>query len=436
MRGLSWLTGRRRGGEPEASLAAELLAHFPGAALWLDADGVIREAAPGLAACLGHAPEAVVGRRLTVLDEAPLDGELARGLARVAAHGTPWRGLVRCRHAEGHGRYLDVLIRPARPERGRPRLLAVMQDVDPLVAPARQDARRLRVLEDSLGRLPGAVFRLRQDARGRLRFDHLAGEVAALCDLDAEALVAAPRRLLTGAFEADREALSASLARSAVALAPWHEAFRWGAGERWLEVRARAWRDAEGETVWDGWLEDITERKRDEARLRRLITTDTLTGLLNRRGFMASGRAVLAHAARFRRPVAVTMLDLDHFKALNDAHGHAAGDIALQEFARLCRDCLRPYDLIARVGGEEFAAMLADGDAEEARQVFERLRRTVAEAEIVLGGETLHVTVSLGLAFVPPGGDLDEGLTRADRALYRAKQSGRNRLVGPAAAGE
>ncbi|XKE44476.1 diguanylate cyclase [Halomonas organivorans] len=424
---------RRRRVPRDVSLSEALLEHFPGAALLADADGVVLRLSPGAEAHLGHAASDLVGKRLTGLDEDPLRGELARGMTACLAQGRPWRGPVRCRRADGDLRYQDVVIRPLAGGEGPPRLLVVLHDVDDLVAPARDDRERLAELEASIARLPGVVFRLRQTPRGELGFDYLSDGIRELCGLTPEALRASPEALFARMPDEDRRALSATLARSAVGLMPWEQAVRLTLpqGERWLEMRARVRRGKQGVTLWDGWLQDITQRKEEEARTRALVTTDMLTGLLNRRGFFANGRAVMAYAARHHHRVAVAMLDLDHFKALNDTYGHAAGDIALQCFARTCRDCLRPYDLIARLGGEEFAIMLADGDPEEAWRVFERLRRRVAEAELALGGETLHITVSLGLAFLEPDGDLNEVLGRADRALYRAKREGRNRVVGP-----
>ncbi len=430
MWGMAWIPNRwhRRCVAGDDALAPALRDHFPGIALVVDAQGVVREAGAGDEA------RVLLGRRLHVLDEDPLGGELVRGLAGAVARRGAWGATVRCRLVGGR-RYQRVDICPL-PEASAPRWLVTLVDVDDLLVPARDEHARLTVLEEMLGRLPGAVFRLRQTSRGAWRFDYLSEGVEALCGLSAEALQASPERWLQRVAEADREAVAAELARSAVGLLPWRQTFRLAADaagerERWLEARAEVRRVADGDTLWEGWWLDATARKQTEAHTQALVTTDMLTGVLNRRGFRANGLAVLAHAERHGRPVMVAMLDLDHFKVLNDTYGHAAGDIALQTFARLCRECLRPYDLIGRVGGEEFAVMLSDGDPGEAVDIFERLRQTVADTELMLGEDCLHITVSLGVARVEPGGDLDEALTRADQALYRAKQAGRNRVMGP-----
>lgn len=176
-------------------------------------------------------------------------------------------------------------------------------------------------------------------------------------------------------------------------------------------------------------LLDISARKREEQRIQKLISTDMLTGVLNRRAFFDYGEAVRALAARHGRAVPIAMLDIDHFKRLNDTYGHAAGDLALKAFAATSRDCLRSYDLFARIGGEEFAVMLVDTSPVEARIVLERLRAAVEAIRLDVQGEILGVTVSLGLAVMPPQGSLELALSRADEALYRAKHEGRNRLV-------
>ncbi|WP_185827543.1 sensor domain-containing diguanylate cyclase [Halomonas nitroreducens] len=435
---MSWIPDkwRRRRTPPGASLPERLYAHFPGAVMLLDAHGVVLDANPSVAQATGHAPASLVGQRVTILDEQPLRGPVSRALAECVQQRSAWRGLLHCRHADGHRLYLDTLVQPlVEGPHDTLRLLLIQHDVGPLLEPAIADRARLGRLEAVVAGLPGVVFQLHQAPRGALSFGYLSEGLSALCGLTPDAVMASPSRLLDRLVGDDREALSNALAQSSVSLEPLQLAFRIEVadGVRWLEATASARRESKGGTLWEGWLQDVTRRKEAERRTEHLISTDMLTGLLNRRAFFANGEAVLAHAARHGRRVPVAMVDLDHFKVLNDTHGHAAGDVALQRFATICRDSLRPYDLIGRVGGEEFALMLVDSEPEEACSVLERLRQAVADSELVLGGETLHFTVSLGMAFLAPGGDLGEALSRADRALYRAKRAGRNRIVGPEA---
>ncbi|MDN3556576.1 sensor domain-containing diguanylate cyclase [Halomonas maura] len=425
---------RRRRSPPATSLPERLYAHFPGAVMLLDAHGVILEVNPSVVPVTGHAAASLVGRRVTLLDEQPLRGPLSRALADCVQQRQPWRGLLHCRHADGRRLHLDTLIQPlAEGSHDTSRLLLIQHDVGTHLEPAIADRARLDRLEAVVTGLPGVVFQLHQAPRGALSFGYLSEGLTALCGLAPDAVKASPERLLDRLVGDDRQALTNALAQSSVSLEAFQLAVRieTPAGVRWVEATAGVRRDAEGGTLWDGWMQDVTRRKEAERRTQQLISTDMLTGMLNRRAFFANGEAVLAHAARQGRRVPVAMIDLDHFKALNDTHGHAAGDIALQRFATTCRDSLRPYDLIGRLGGEEFAVMLVDSDPEEAWSVLERLRQAVADNELVLGGETLHFTVSMGMAFLDPGGDLGEALSRADHALYRAKRAGRNRIVFP-----
>ncbi len=177
-------------------------------------------------------------------------------------------------------------------------------------------------------------------------------------------------------------------------------------------------------------VQDITERKALEMELRRLATTDPLTDLANRRHFLAQVDLELELLQRYAKPAALLMIDLDHFKQVNDAYGHAAGDAVLRHFAAIARRILRKVDLLGRLGGEEFAALLPGTDAEGAQQLAERLRQTVADSQVhTVSGGAIQVTISIGVTlFALTDANADTVLARADRALYRAKEQGRNRV--------
>jgi diguanylate cyclase (GGDEF)-like protein/PAS domain S-box-containing protein len=174
---------------------------------------------------------------------------------------------------------------------------------------------------------------------------------------------------------------------------------------------------------------DITERKRQESELRRLATTDVLTGLANRRCVLDRLDQELARIQRFGKPMALLMADLDFFKRVNDTYGHAAGDEVLRQFAELARLTLRKIDLIGRFGGEEFIILLPGTDGEGARSYAERLRQKVAAKGFITEAGEVELTISIGATLVNGGDrDCDEVISRADRALYFAKQNGRNRV--------
>jgi diguanylate cyclase (GGDEF)-like protein/PAS domain S-box-containing protein len=198
----------------------------------------------------------------------------------------------------------------------------------------------------------------------------------------------------------------------------------------WEEARISPVVDPTGRTShYLAVKDDITKRKEAEAEVARLATTDSLTGVANRRRFLEQLGAELDRVKRFGDPASLLMLDVDHFKRVNDTYGHAAGDTVLQHLAELSRLRLRRIDLFGRLGGEEFAILLPGTDRAGAELLAERFRHEVAETPAQTGKGPIAVTVSIGiaeLAAVDPG--QDAVLARADAALYRAKEAGRNRV--------
>ena len=176
--------------------------------------------------------------------------------------------------------------------------------------------------------------------------------------------------------------------------------------------------------------QEIAERRQLEAQLRHMATTDGLTGALNHAQFLLSGQLELERVRQQDQPLALLMLDIDHFKLINDQYGHLTGDEALKHFVVQLRAGMRAIDLLGRLGGEEFAIVLPAISGEAARQVAERLRARVAATPLLLDGQTIGITVSIGLAMARDAdGMLEQMLARADARLYAAKNSGRNRVV-------
>ncbi|MBN9498987.1 MAG: diguanylate cyclase [Alphaproteobacteria bacterium] len=182
---------------------------------------------------------------------------------------------------------------------------------------------------------------------------------------------------------------------------------------------------------------DITELKRKEAELaalnvelERLATIDPLTGVANRRSFLARADVELARTKRYAGTCAILALDIDHFKRVNDTYGHAAGDGVLVEFARRVHDCLRTTDLLGRIGGEEFAILAPGIGVAEATILAGRVLAAVRDNPISVDGAEIGVTVSIGISALDPvGADVAAAQQRADEALYRAKREGRDRYV-------
>jgi len=157
-----------------------------------------------------------------------------------------------------------------------------------------------------------------------------------------------------------------------------------------------------------------------------LAMRDPLTELHNRRAFTTVAEQEIARARRNQLPMCVLMIDIDHFKHLNDHHGHAIGDLVLKDIANVIRTTLREQDVLCRWGGEEFVVLLPDTDLDRAWTGAERVRKTINQTTIKTTEAVLHVTVTIGLARVD--GDLDEAINAADQAMYQGKRAGRNRV--------
>lgn len=179
------------------------------------------------------------------------------------------------------------------------------------------------------------------------------------------------------------------------------------------------------------WGFDIGTHKQLESQLRELATRDALTSLLNRRAFMERSTALFDHCRRHAKPCTVLMIDIDHFKLINDRHGHQAGDEALRACAAAITGALREADVLGRLGGEEFAALLPHSSAESAWAAAERIRVAIAHLVITAtDGKPLTITVSIGMAEMQPQHTgIEPLLAWADQALYRAKSTGRNKVL-------
>jgi diguanylate cyclase (GGDEF)-like protein len=168
--------------------------------------------------------------------------------------------------------------------------------------------------------------------------------------------------------------------------------------------------------------------------VQRLATTDSLTGVHNRRRLFELGEQELARSKRFGHPLAAIMLDIDHFKRVNDTYGHALGDQALRMVTQQCLKHIRAIDIVGRYGGEEFVILLPETEVAGACMLAERLRQCVAQTPIPTEQGSVHLTISLGIDRInTEQWDLTALLDGADHALYAAKQAGRNRIaVNPA----
>jgi diguanylate cyclase (GGDEF)-like protein len=166
-------------------------------------------------------------------------------------------------------------------------------------------------------------------------------------------------------------------------------------------------------------------------KVNQLAQTDPLTGLFNRGHFMTLAEHEFNQAVRYQRPMTLIMLDIDHFKRINDNHGHATGDRVLKAVAQIARDCIRVSDAICRYGGEEFIILLPETDYDQALIVAERLRLRVGNHSLKSRQGPITTTVSLGVAVIRSDGNdtIEQAIECADQAMYAAKQAGRNQTI-------
>ncbi|MGN0919445.1 MAG: diguanylate cyclase [Alphaproteobacteria bacterium] len=195
----------------------------------------------------------------------------------------------------------------------------------------------------------------------------------------------------------------------------------------WLNISSRVveWG---GELALYMNLQDITKEKKTEEKLFKEASTDTLTGLFNRRQFEAMTNVALANCVRQKIPYSMMMLDIDHFKHVNDTFGHDMGDVVLKRVADILNQAHRDSDIIARYGGEEFIVFLSNTDVEGAKIAAERIRSSVEQAVIMAGDTQVPVTISLGITN-SQNGDIAAMTKEADIALYHSKENGRNQAT-------
>lgn len=324
---------------------------------------------------------------------------------------------------------------------------------------ARLDEReeQFRSLERNV---PGVIFQWLEEPGEDRGFTYVSPRIFDLYGVAPETCLADPRALPV--HPDDAPGLRASLREAARVMADWSFEGRFvppGGQPRWWRGLARPVSTGAGRVVFNGVIIDIDEQKRREAEMTRVLTrieeqslalqalaaereqarqeavtqslTDALTRLSNRRHLFQVWEELDQRGFGSHDPVAILMIDLDHFKYINDNHGHAAGDAVLIEVANRLRQNLPEDTLIARLGGEEFAILLTNDAARAAARVAERLRQTIGDSPCRFPDGIAHVTASLGVATTTYKPDaLDRLLSQADTALYQAKSAGRNRVVG------
>lgn len=202
----------------------------------------------------------------------------------------------------------------------------------------------------------------------------------------------------------------------------------------WLDINMVPLFDEDGELAYYAAIErDLTEYKRLQSHLENMANTDSLTGLSNRQSFMHRAEKEFSRSRRYARYLSVVMIDIDHFKGINDRYGHAVGDTVLQQASAICQSCLRGSDLLGRIGGEEFVLLLPDTPMSNAMFVAERMREQLEHTPIEVDKLVISITASFGVAsLIDPDINFNSILERADVAMYHAKHDGRNKVKSAA----
>lgn len=390
-----------------------------------DARNRIVSVNPAFTRITGYAAEEVRGREPGLWSARARDPEFHRALQDTLRRQGIWKGELLGRRKSGEEYLEQLTITVDRDADGQPRyFVGVFRDV----TERKRTEDRLRLLGAALDAAANAVVITDTDAViqwANPAFSRLSGYAVE------EAVGRRPKELVKSGLQS--AAFYEALWQTILSERVWRGELvnRRRSGEHYHEaLTITPLVDAQGRlTHFIAVKEDISERKRQEEELHRLATTDTLTGVLNRRAFIAQLEQELARCQRSRRPGTLMMLDLDHFKQINDRHGHPGGDAVLIRVCRTLESRLRKTDALGRLGGEEFAILLPETDAASARELAEELRQLVAQQHIDWETGAITVTVSIGVAEFLAEQATAPLLNRADAALYRAKDEGRNRVV-------
>ncbi|WHS62145.1 GGDEF domain-containing protein [Pseudomonas sp. G2-4] len=289
-------------------------------------------------------------------------------------------------------------------------------------------AARDLLLKKLSAHVPGGIYQFRMDFNGHFSVIYASDGIREIYELEPDVLLANAEAMFLRIHPLDNARVRASIRASADTLSPWREEYRVQLplrGLRWVRGEATPEELPGGGVLWHGYISDISDLKRVEEELRALSVTDALTGIRNRRYFQERLSTEMARVERGSGELAVIMLDIDHFKRINDQHGHAVGDLVLQAVCQRIAQRLRRTDVFCRLGGEEFVVLCPDTDGTSAYALAVELWEGLRGAPI---DDVGIVTASFGIASWRVGEGADALLLRADSGVYAAKQAGRDRV--------
>ncbi|WP_434572944.1 sensor domain-containing diguanylate cyclase [Pseudomonas sp. Z3-8] len=289
-------------------------------------------------------------------------------------------------------------------------------------------AARDLLLKKLSAHVPGGIYQFKMDFTGEFSVIYASDGIRDIYELEPDVLVRHAEAVFSRIHPLDSARVRASIRISADTLSPWREEYRVQLpqrGLRWVRGEATPEQLPGGGVLWHGYVSDISDLKRVEEELRALSITDALTGIRNRRYFQERLTSEMARVERGSGELAVIMLDIDHFKRINDQHGHAVGDRVLQAVCQRITQRLRRTDVFCRLGGEEFVVLCPDTDNESAYTLALGLWDGLRGSPI---DDIGTITASFGIASWRVGEGADALLLRADSGVYAAKQAGRDRV--------
>ncbi|MEE4663836.1 diguanylate cyclase [Pseudomonas alliivorans] len=403
-----------------------------------DLNGVINTFNVGAQRMLGYRDEEVLGRfglkdfqhAVPADDSGASEAQVLQDMLSAAIHegSHPARELTFQRR-DGSRLVVNMLVTAVRDDQGQwIGCLAVCTDMT--------EHRRVHDALEAQGQLlrklgsqvPGGIYQYQLDRDGSSRFRYVSVGMCELFELDEARLLIDAEVLLQRIHPMDLVRIRNSIIPSAQQLTPWREEYRVqlpDKGLRWLRAASTPEQLADGAVLWHGFVSDITDLKRVEQELREMSVTDVLTGAYNRRYFQDRLQAELKRIDRHGGHLSIIMLDIDHFKRINDRFGHGVGDQVLKALSQRITHRLRTDDVFCRLGGEEFMVLCPGTQGAQAYQLALSLREELNRAGIEGVG---RVTASFGIASWREGEGVDAMLLRADSGVYAAKQAGRDKV--------
>lgn len=409
-----------------------------------DSQGLIRLFNSGAERLLGYSADDMVGQRTLESFHDPeeldawrqtldpdrsgtLDGfAVFQGCIDAGAQSERW-----CyRREDGQRRHVQQTLSVMRNEKGENLgLLAIALDMTDYLEAVDALEQSDRLLQDLTAHVPGAIFQMVMRPDRSFHFPYVSDGVRQVYGLIPEEVLEDGSRPLARIHPADLEGFERSVRQSRDSLLPWMREFKVdlpGRGEKWLRGEATPRRLEDGSTLWHGYISDVTEIKQLEIQLREQATIDPLTGTFNRRHLETHWQREIARTQRKGMPFSLIMLDIDHFKHVNDTYGHDVGDEALIRLGRMLRHDVRSTDVVYRLGGEEFLVLCEDTDLEGARKLAEMLLDQLRRLPMPFDK---RMTASFSVIEVIPDEDMPTAFKRLDELLYEAKANGRDQVV-------